>query len=140
MGITIDAVRKRAERGQLPYEREGGRLYILLDDELDTDATESRPNVESESSALMFEMRARIRLLEEELEAWREESRRKDTIIMSMTEAMKALTPPISQEESSESVEAPVSATEEMRETRPDTGGAMAEGAKRPWWRRWLGG
>jgi hypothetical protein len=138
LGITIDAVRKRAERGQLPYEREGGRLYILLDDELDTDATESRPNVEGESSALMFEMRARIRLLEEELEAWREESRRKDTIIMNMTEAMKALSPP-TQDMPPEASESTETAESPGLRDRPFTEEEQPS-SQRSWWRRMFGG
>jgi len=68
------------------------------------------------------------------------ESRRRHTIIMNVTEAMKAIAPP-AQEEFSELREAPVTATEQMRESHPAaTGGAMAEGAKRPWWRRWFCG
>jgi hypothetical protein len=56
-------------------------------------------------------LEARIRLLEDEFEAWREEIRRKDTIIMNLTEAMQAISPP-PQERPSEPRESPVTATE----------------------------
>jgi len=39
LGITVDAVRSRIKRGTIAYEREGGRVYVLLG----TD--ESRPLV-----------------------------------------------------------------------------------------------
>ena len=48
LGVSVDAVRKRAERGQLPHEKEGNRLYILLDDV----ETRSGDDVAGESGAL----------------------------------------------------------------------------------------
>ncbi len=91
------------------------------------------------SKALISELRDRIGFLERELDVRSDELRRKDTIIMNMTEAMKAISPP-AQEESSEPQESPVTATEEMGGEPRAGGGAMAEGAQSPWWRRWFGG
>jgi hypothetical protein len=93
---------------------------------LESELTETKPESNLESSALISEMQARIRLLEGELEAWREESRRKDAIIMNMTEAMKALTPPAH--------ETPA----DRAEPRPATEGPQ-EATERPWWRRVFG-
>ena len=65
---------------------------------------------------------------------------RRDTIIMNMTEAMKALSPP-PQDTSPEPRESPQMAEEapEGAEPRPGTGEAQ-EGVQRPWWRRVFGG
>jgi hypothetical protein len=131
LGITTGAVRSRLSRGTLQSVKEGGTVYVLLPAGTHRHAARDATDMPDESSALMSEMRDRIAFLERELE-------RKDAILLNMTEAMKAIAPP-AQEESSEPREAPVTATEEMREARPASGGAQ-EGAKRPWWRRWFGG
>jgi hypothetical protein len=79
----------------------------------------------------------RVSSLERQLDVRSEEIRRKDTIILSMSEAMKEISPPTQEESSEPREEATVTATEQMRGEA--TGGAMAEGAQRPWWRRWFG-
>src|SRR3712207_39469 len=71
LGISVEAVRKRIERGQLEHERVDGRVYVYLDD----DHTESGLDVEVESAALIFEMQARIELLERQLEQANERDR-----------------------------------------------------------------
>jgi hypothetical protein len=110
MGVTVDAIRKRVSRGTISHERdEDGRVWVVLDTDQDS-ASKVRDDdqPQSASDALISEMRNRIAFLEQEMEAWREESRRKDTIIMNMTEAMKALNPP-APEGSSEARESDVS-------------------------------
>jgi hypothetical protein len=78
-------------------------------------------------------MRSRIQFLEEELQ-------RKDAILLNMTEAMKAISPP-PQAESPEPRESPEPVEEEpdRAEPRSDAPGAQ-EGVQRPWYRRWFGG
>jgi hypothetical protein len=136
LGITVDAVRKRAERGQLHSEREGNRLYILLD----TDAPESGPDVEPRLNVevqLLDELRDRLRYVERQLEAERGAHAEARRLLAAALERI----PPQLEAPSQEPRESPETATEEdMREARPASGGAMAEGAQRPWWRRWFGG
>jgi hypothetical protein len=81
-----------------------------------------------------------VRRLENENEFLRRELERKDTILLNMTEAMKALNPP-TQEAAPETRESPQTVEEEPEraEPRPTTGGAQ-EGVQRPWWRRIIGG
>ena len=58
MGVTVDAIRKRISRGTIPHERgEDGRVWVLLDTR--------RP--QSDSGALISEMRDRIASLERQL-------------------------------------------------------------------------
>jgi hypothetical protein len=125
LGITAEAVRMRIKRGTLRSERRGGRVFVLLGQSQPTD----RPD---EPTTLISEMRSRIQFLEDELH-------RKDAILLNMTEAMKALSPP-AQEEASEARESPQPVEEELEraEPRPATVESQ-EGARRPWWRRIVG-
>jgi hypothetical protein len=125
LGISESAVRKRVQRDQIDHDRdEGGKLYVYLS---------SRDKV---GDTVQDEVRDRyITFLERELEARSEEIRRRDAIIMNMTEAMKAIGPPRSEaQDAPESPEShvpsptPTEATAEAQE--PDT---------RPWWQRWFG-
>jgi predicted ArsR family transcriptional regulator len=130
LGITESAVRKRVQRGLLEHDKEAdGRLYVYLDTR-DKDRDQVR-----DSSYDML-----VRRLENENEFLRRELERKDTILLNMTEAMKALSPP-SQETPPDERESPQTAEEEpdRAEPRPATGGAQ-ESAHRPWWRRILRG
>ena len=131
LGVSKEAVRKRVIRKTLRSDTgEDGRRYVYLDAGGDEPPTH-------EPDALISEMRERLAFLEHELEVRSEEIRRRDTIIMNMTEAMKALNPPASEapsdaRESSETVEeAPGRA-----ESQADAPGPQEGGRRRPWWRR----
>jgi hypothetical protein len=124
LGVSKEAVRKRVIRGTLPSDTEGdGRRYVYLDAGGEASPTHER-------DALISEMRGRIQFLEDE-------HRRKDAILLNMTEAMKALNAPAP--EAAETVEeAP-----EGSEPRPGTAEPQ-EGVQGPerrrWWRRVFGG
>jgi hypothetical protein len=114
LGITESAVRKRVQRRLLKHDKEpDGRLYVYLDTQ-DKDRDQVR-----DSSYDML-----VRRLENENEFLRRELERKDTILLNMTEAMKALSPP-SQEPSSEPRQSPETVEEasDRAEPRPATGG-----------------
>jgi excisionase family DNA binding protein len=137
LGVSESAVRKRIKRGTLKREKtEEGRVLVYMESTSAPGAEEVRP---PERDALISEMQGRLAFLERELEVRAEEIRRRDTIIMNMTEAMKALNPP-AQEAPSDERESPQTAEEEPERTEPHpaTGGAQ-EGVRRPWWRRVLG-
>ena len=129
LGITESAVRKRVQRGLLKHDKEpDGRLYVYLD-------TQDRARDEVRDSS--YDML--VRRLENENEFLRRELERKDAILLNMTEAMKALSPP-SQDEPSEARESPETVEEEPERAEPRSGASGAEeGAQRPWWRRVLG-
>ena len=161
LGVTEGAVRKRIQRGSLPKEQdEDGRVHVYLP--VSHVASHEQSRTEPMSSPDPRE--ELIVQLRSEVEAWREESRRKDTIIMNMTEAMKALNPPAQEEAVQEPPEAPETATEQpgrvgpqpavesMQEAQespemamPSAGGGplprdQQEPSSRPWWRRMFGG
>jgi hypothetical protein len=124
LGLTVDAVRKRVQRGQIAYEKdEAGRVRIILD-ESETLQDIGRDNTGQETVAheeLVEELRRTNELLREVITTRDEEIRRRDTIIMNMTEAMKALNPP-APEGSSEARESDVSPepTPELGELREE--------------------
>jgi excisionase family DNA binding protein len=142
LGLTVDAVRKRIQRGQIPHERDAaGRVRIILD-EGETLQDEGQ-DITGPGPALVEELRDRIAFLEGQLQGREEEIRRRDAILMNMTEAMKALGPPREpSEEPSQSAEPGPTAS-----TPPDVGEGQEAASERPdseaprsWWRRMFGG
>ncbi len=87
LGVSVDAVRKRAERGQLPHEKEGNRLYILLED----DTTQSGDDVEGKPDALISQMQARIDSLGWQLEQANDRDREIRRIIAVLTQRIPEL-------------------------------------------------
>ena len=130
LGITESAVRKRAQRGQLRSEKatEGKkeRLYIFLDPDEDKFPEPFRERY--------------IRSLEQRVNTLEDEVYRQQAILLNMTEAMKALSPP-PQEAPSEARESPET-VEEERKMAESTRSAVEsqEPVRRPWWRRMFGG
>jgi hypothetical protein len=130
LGITESAVRKRVQRKLLEHDKEpDGRLYVYLDMR-DTQRDEVR-----DSSYDML-----VRRLENENEFLRRELERKDTILLNMTEAMKALSPPPQEAPPDERESSQTTDGQQGRgQPRPAAPGAQ-EGVRRPWWRRLMGG
>jgi excisionase family DNA binding protein len=111
LGLTVDAVRKRVQRRQIAYEKDqGGRVRIILDESetLQDIGPDNTGQATSSNEELVEELRRTNELLRDVITTRDEEIRRRDTIIMNMTEAMKALNPPAS-EDSSEARESPES-------------------------------
>jgi hypothetical protein len=120
LGISAEAVRARIRRGSLPVEREGGTVYVLLEEGDQTgtygDQTPDRTDL------LIAELQDRIRSLEE---ANRENRR----IIAALTQRIPAIEAPEGDEVAPQTPAEPP----EGGEPRPATEG-------RSWWRRMFGG
>ncbi len=110
LGITANAVRKRIERGTLRSEREGDTRYVLLDANMpryDAGMPDGMPSVqilmverlESEIAFLRDLLRSRDEELRREREAREEAERRRDTIILRMTERIPELEGPLGPQE-----------------------------------------
>jgi len=133
LGTTVDALRKRVQRGTIPHERDrDGRVWILLDTgrpRQDTDQDTDRP--QSEPDALISEMRGRVDDLREQLEAERQAHAEARRIIAGLVERIPAIEAP------QEATDAAEAAEEQQGRGQPrsDTPGAQ-EGVQRPWWRR----
>ena len=124
LGVSVDAIRSRVKRGTIAHIKRGGRVWVLLGTDQDNRPTQDQSEIEA---------------LREQVEWLRGEIQRKDAILLNMTEAMKALSPP-SQEVPSEARESPETTEEEPQraEPRPTTVESQ-EGVRRPWWRRVFG-
>jgi hypothetical protein len=136
LGTTVDALRKRVQRGTIPHERDrDGRVWILLDTgrpRQDTDQDTDRP--QSEPDALISEMRGRVDDLREQLEAERQAHAEARRIIAGLVERIPAIEAP---QETSEAAE---TAEEQQERTDPrSAAGAAQESVQRPWWRKLIG-
>jgi excisionase family DNA binding protein len=139
LGVTEDAVRKRIHRGKIAYERDQDGRYIVYPTETDKRHTVPQDSVQYEPSALISELRARVELLEDQLEQAtereRQASERDRENRRLLAAALERIPPQL--EAPSEPPETPETATEGGGEPRP--GGAQ-EGTQRAWWKRILGG
>jgi hypothetical protein len=151
LGITQAAVYKRIQRGTIAHDKDPeGRVFVYLDDsdipsDTSTDTSHRSPDKSkdesdsstdrstdvSNSSELIDELRAHNEHLRQEIEAWREEARRKDAILMTMAQRIPEL------EAATEPRESPVTSSEYHGSStaRPADG----EAQKRSWWKRFFG-
>jgi hypothetical protein len=89
LGVTEGAIRKRIQRASLPKEQgEDGRVYVYLPVSHDASREQSRAEPPASSSLGPDPRDQLIAQLREEVEAWREESRRKDHIIAGLVERL----------------------------------------------------
>ena len=138
LGVTVEAVRGRIKRDTLAHERTpDGTVWVLLDTDQARPVTDQPINRSADQALLVARLENEVRFLREELA-------RKDAIMLNMTEAMKALTPPAGvhpQEEPPVAQEAPTEATEQPGRVEPQVPiEGTQEGTQRPWWRRMFGG
>jgi Tfp pilus assembly protein FimV len=155
LGLSVDAIRKRVQRGTIEHEKDAaGRVRIILDspDDASTLRDES-PDTTGRSFAILAakeetieELRDRVRRLERDLDTRNEEIRRRDHLLAAALERIPELEAP--RESPTPSVEASEGAF-----PRSNAGGAHggtqgeAESAQEPrrspwspWWRRMFGG
>ncbi len=109
LGTTVDAIRKRVQRGTIPYEKDAaGRVWVLLDtgrprqDSAGHRQDTARP--QPDSSALISEMRGHIEDLRVQLEAERQAHAEARRLLLS---ALEKIPPAI--EAPTEARESPVS-------------------------------
>jgi hypothetical protein len=145
LGITAEAVRQRIRRGTLPSEKDkSGNVFVFLDArkyqaprQPHDDATQHDGDYTNDATfdytELVDALRDQVSSLKEEVEAWREETRRKDHLLAAALERIPAIEPP-SDTTSSEPRESPQTATEES--SKDDV---PPEQERRSWWRRLFG-
>jgi excisionase family DNA binding protein len=146
LDVSVDAVRKRIERGTLRSEKVGKTRFVFLDDVMSQqDADRTRPGSspdadrtqqDTDMTALVASMQDQIDTLKKELEDRKDEARRKDAILMTMAQRIPELEAP------SETHESPRTPTEEPYSTHappvPETPVPDAQ-HKRSWWRAFFG-
>jgi hypothetical protein len=141
LGITVDAIRKRIQRGTIPYERHAdGRVYVLLG-ELDDVRDKSsnlqdgdRDTYRTAHDTLVESLQDQIEYLRSELAVRAEESRRKDHIIAALTERIPELEAPQDAPESRETASTGSKGVESQQDSvNPQ------KTSQRSWWRTIFG-
>jgi hypothetical protein len=108
LGVTPDAVRSRLRRGTLQRdEAEDGTVLVILNGDRH-DASETDRATHQTTVDYINALKSHIETLEGEVDAWREEARRKDHLLAAALERIPAI-----EEASLEPRDAPVSASEE---------------------------
>ena len=116
LGISTDAVRKRARRGTLDAEKtEDGSLFVWLDN----GTPNGTPNGSTPTQAHLDSLQEQIEFLRRELE-------RKDHLLAAALERIPAIEAPRAEPEGSEHSPTPEEVDQEAAQPRP-------------WWRRWFG-
>src|SRR5215204_3049944 len=91
LGVKEQAIRKRIQRGTLAHDKdEDGRVYVYLDPQDGATST----SIDTGMDKLLQSLQDQIAYLRQEAEDWKEEARRKDTIIMSLTQHLPELQAP----------------------------------------------
>ncbi len=137
LGVTVDAIRKRIQRGTIPHERhEDGRVYVLLDaasTPRNTDQDEYQDKYRTHADALVESLGAQVEYLKGVVATRDEEIRRRDHIIAGLVERVPALEAPRNGHET------PADDAGGGVEPRPPGEGPQEVPEPRSWWRRWFG-
>jgi hypothetical protein len=145
LNVTQAAVYKRIQRRTIEHDKDSeGRVFVYLDaSDIPSDIPMDEPDAStdvsmdgSNSAELIAELRTHNEHLRQEVEAWREEARRKDTILMTMAQRIPELEPP--REEPREPREALVSSSEETDKGRSSPE-QQEPPQRRSWWRQFFG-
>ncbi len=116
LGVKEQAIRKRIQRGTLVHDKDDdGRVYVYLN----TEDGATGMGTDAGMSTLVQNLQDQIAYLRQEAEDWKEEARRKDTIIMSLTQRIPELEAPTKPREA------------------PDA--AQEPSLHRSWWRKFFG-
>ncbi len=132
LGLTVEAIRGRIKRGTIDHERDGERVFVLVDtdkpptshsqsyDKPSDQPTDQRPDEDAPTRELVEQMRDQIDDLRYRLDQAEEARRRADTIIMQLTQTNASLAARVPELEA-----APAQETPQATETGPEG----AEGA-----------
>src|SRR5918995_1450625 len=107
LGVTEDAVRKRIHRGKIRYERDSHGRYLVYPTQEDIRQTADTNYVQSESSALISSLEARIASLEAQLEQANERDRENRRLLAAALERIPPQPEAPSEEPPSEPPESP---------------------------------
>jgi hypothetical protein len=132
LGITPEAIRQRIKRGTIEFEHtEDGRYYVYITPTEASQASEEVGN-EVENTLQNTTLLDYIETLKREVEDWKEEARRKDTIIMTMAQRIPELEP------AKEATPEPPNGHETASEGQGN-GAVPQEDNHRSWLRRFFG-
>ncbi len=141
--ITPEAVRARIQRGTLPKEKDAdGAVYVRLNaDQLQPsgDQTDDKsPALEPADTALVDALQERIEHLSKIIDTRDEEIRRRDTIIMTLSQRIPELEAPRGEHADERGSPEPRIGDPEDADNG-DSGGEGQGGVRLSWWRRFFG-
>src|SRR5215212_8410867 len=107
LGMSENALRKRIQRGTIEHDKdEDGRVFVYLapempptmpdqaDDQADSQVTNQAGDHVADQHRLIERLENEVEYLRREVEDWKDESRRKDAILMTMTQRIPELEAP----------------------------------------------
>jgi hypothetical protein len=133
LGVTQEAIRARVKRGTIEHEKgEDGKTYVYLHGV----ASHAQPDPNAVPNGMVNDyieaLKGEIKRLEHDREEWKEEARRKDTIIAQMNQSLGAMIQRIPELEASpDERESTITATEEQSK-----GGGGEDQKPQSWWQR----
>ena len=141
LGVSVEAIRKRVQRGSIRSDKDpDGRRYVYLDAGRDPSEAFGAP-VE-----LVDVLRAQVEDLRADRDAWRDQARRSDYLLGSSMERTRELESRLRELDAGP----PLAGSEEPRESDVSPGpgptptdadaGPETAAQRRPWWRRVFGG
>jgi hypothetical protein len=128
--LTQEAIRARIRRGTIEHDKdETGKTYVYLTEDEAHDQTDANTVVNGVVNDYITSLKSEIESLKADREVWQEEAKRKDTIIMALTNRIPELEAPTdSTPEATESV---------LRDSEEESRGVVPpEPEKVSWWRR----
>jgi excisionase family DNA binding protein len=159
LGVTVDAIRKRVQRGTIPHQKdESGRVWVLLEaastlqertstlqDELsgtvqDNDQDELVSTLQEQVGFLKDELTARNEELRRREEEHREESRRKDHLLAAALERIPELPAPRASQETSNGSETVTDLHPEVNDPQGGDVEPEADTRQRSWLMRFFFG
>ncbi len=125
LGVSVEAVRGRIKRGTIAHERDGDRVFVLLE----ADHTATGHDQGGDQSELVAQLRDEIAFL-------RDQVRRQQEITAQQAVTMRQLSAPAEPDEST--------TVDQDEEEPPESTEGAETGTQRPtgvpWWRGWFGG
>ena len=148
LGVSQDAVRKRIARDTIRHDRDqSGRVFVYL---APSETVHKTDQDRGQDDATKTVQDAYVRSLEDQIAFLRQELERKDAILLNLTDRIPQLEAPSERRESPESpgpsdTDTPTPAEGDAQEAAQSAHSATLrpqgnEAARRPWWRRIIGG
>jgi DNA-binding transcriptional MerR regulator len=132
--VTQEAIRARIRRGTIEHDKdESGKTYVYLTEVEAHNQQEDNSVVNGVVNDYITSLKSEIESLKADREVWQEEAKRKDTIIMALTNRIPELEAP--SDMPPEATERPVSHSDDRGK-----GSVPPEPENRSWWRRIFAG
>lgn len=116
LGISVEAVRGRIKRGTIGHERDGERVYVILDADQAATGRDQGDDQATDRPELVDLLRDQVEDLRSDRDAWREQARRSDYLLGSSMERTREL------ESRLRELEAPAGEATEARESPESPG------------------